>query len=83
MIKLRFSAIVNLTVLIRYYATTMKIKFVEFFIYIKILHGIVKINSVTLEVVPPPRVHYTWPSVFPIAGTNPGILQPSVPSGSW
>ncbi len=32
--------------------TTMTIKFVEFFIYIKILHVIVKINTVTLEVVP-------------------------------
>ncbi len=33
-------------------STTMTIKFVEFFIYIKILHVIVKINTVTLEVVP-------------------------------
>ncbi len=32
--------------------TTMTIKFVEFFIYIKILHVIVKVNTVTLEVVP-------------------------------
>ncbi len=32
--------------------TTMTIKFVEFFIYIKILHVIVKIDTVTLEVVP-------------------------------
>ncbi len=30
----------------------MTIKFVEFFVYIKILHVIVKINTVTIEVVP-------------------------------
>ncbi len=32
--------------------TVMTIKFVEFFIYFKTLHVIVKINMVTLEVVP-------------------------------
>ncbi len=34
-----------------YSHTTMTIKLVEFFIYIKILHIIVKINTATLEVV--------------------------------
>ncbi len=59
--------------------TTMTIKFVEFFIYIKILHVIVKINTVTLEVVPL-EFNTLGPSVSPIAGSNPGI-QLSVPSG--
>ncbi len=37
---------------LKFVYTTMTIKFVEFFIYIKILHIIVEINTVTLEVVP-------------------------------
>ncbi len=57
--------------------TTMTIKFVEFFIYIKILHVVVKINTVTLEVVP--LEFNTLGPASPITGSNPGILQPSVP----
>ncbi len=60
--------------------TTMTIKFAEFFIYIKILQGH-RQNQYGHPRSSSPRVQYTWPSVSPIVGSNPGILQPQCIQG--